>query len=374
MRWVLIREACVEAWKQRISTILVMVVTALTCMAVLLVFGQGAAQVKRLNDDLDSQGVRLFTVTQQHGDPAITAQTMAAIRATSSVETAVAVSGVSDVTNARIPGGQRVPMWTVDDPSRIIDAPNLRPGTAAVSSRSQALLGLEIASGAVVDSVGIQTVDVVSPFVPRPGFERLADGVVAAGPPVDSELNTQAAGSDHQEGLYRQVWVIVDDVTHLEGAQRAVASILGADANPGNFRISTALGLAEISSRFSGNAAEHNRTLLLVMLAAGAAFTAIVALADVLLRRKSLGRRRALGARRSDIVVLCSWRIAVPAAVGVVIGTAVTALYSAFALEAIPLSYVCAIGILVELAAACASIPPALWAAYRDPVSVLRSP
>ena len=120
--------------------------------------------------------------------------------------------------------------------------------------------------------------------------------------------------------------------------------------------------------------ATFGRTLLLGVLGGGALLVAIVTLADVLVRRKDLGRRRALGATRGAILFLVVLRTLAPALLGAALGVA-AGLYATSRLGAMPpWPFTLGTATLALLAASVAAIPPALYAATRDPVRVLRTP
>jgi putative ABC transport system permease protein len=99
-----------------------------------------------------------------------------------------------------------------------------------------------------------------------------------------------------------------------------------------------------------------------------------VVLADVLVRSKDLGRRRALGATRGTIISLVTLRTLGPALLGAALGTGL-GIYLTHRLDATPpWQFTTGTATLALLAALAAAIPPALYAATRDPVRVLRTP
>ncbi len=107
------------------------------------------------------------------------------------------------------------------------------------------------------------------------------------------------------------------------------------------------------------------------MLATGAILVGVVAFADVLLHRRDIGRRRALGAPRWAVTALVVLRTTLAATGGALVGS-VTALVIADARipHAPSWSFGLATAILAVLAVAIATMPPALIAAGADPVTV----
>lgn len=134
--------------------------------------------------------------------------------------------------------------------------------------------------------------------------------------------------------------------------------------------------LAWFDCRFerSFSAGDYGRGLLLLTLGAGAVLVAVVVLAEVLLRRRDLGRRRALGASQWGLVGLVVARTVVAAVPGALLGAVGGAVIAAIWAQPPPLEFTCAVTVLTGLVSGIAAIPPAFLAAVRDPVGVLRTP
>ena len=88
-------------------------------------------------------------------------------------------------------------------------------------------------------------------------------------------------------------------------------------------------------------------------------------------RRRDFGRRRALGASRSAIVALVVTQTAIVAALGAAVGSFLIQRWTGSGPDP---SFALAVATLVILAALVSAVPPALVAAYRDPVRILRVP
>lgn len=110
------------------------------------------------------------------------------------------------------------------------------------------------------------------------------------------------------------------------------------------------------------------------MLGSGALLVSIVAFADVLIRRSDLGRRRALGATRSTITALVMGRNTAPALLGAALGTVAGLIFTYRAGRVPPLEFTIGTAALSILAAILGSAIPAVFAATRDPVRILRTP
>jgi putative ABC transport system permease protein len=117
------------------------------------------------------------------------------------------------------------------------------------------------------------------------------------------------------------------------------------------------------------------RNLILATLAASLVLTALVVYGSVTLRRQDFGRRRALGAGRSTITSLAAVQYSVVSILGAVVGTIAGSVIVHRLTDSYPNPrFTVAIAGLAILATNGASIPPAVVAAFRDPVRVLRVP
>ena len=134
-----------------------------------------------------------------------------------------------------------------------------------------------------------------------------------------------------------------------------------------------ARALAAGNATITGELAGLGRSLLLLILGAGAFFVAIVVLADVLIRRRDLGRRRTLGIGRADLVLLVAVRTAAPAVLGAVVGAGTGYAVVVGQGGALGLDFVAGVAVLAALTAVAASLLPAAFAAFRDPVRVMRT-
>lgn len=101
----------------------------------------------------------------------------------------------------------------------------------------------------------------------------------------------------------------------------------------------------------------------------------LVVWAVVLLRRKDLGRRRALGASRLMIIGLTVGQVAVLTLLGAGIGAGVaSAIMVALGQPVPPWDFHVAVSVALVSASTLLCIVPALWAAQRDPLTELRVP
>ncbi|MDQ3276010.1 MAG: hypothetical protein M3Q39_13540, partial [Actinomycetota bacterium] len=116
-------------------------------------------------------------------------------------------------------------------------------------------------------------------------------------------------------------------------------------------------------------------TLMLGVLAAGLLLVALTLIGAVSQRRRDFGRRRALGASRSTVVTLVLLQTSAAALVGVAAGALAGLLLVNRLAGSLPSpGFTFGVVVLTMLTALLAAVPPAVLAAYRDPVRILRVP
>ncbi len=363
--WVLVREAVATTWANKVPSALVCFLVAVMCATTLATVGRTAAAEAQVAQRLDAAGSRVLVVTDARDGGLVPEAIVDQTRALSTTERAVGVVIPVDVTNAVIgAGGTKVPAWAVvGDLADVVELTAgrwPRPGEALVSASAQAELGMDhpIGSAAVDDATAVTEHSIVGAFTPREPFGDYAAGVVIAAP------EGTVADSLH---------VVVTDSGVAQAAQSAVLGLI----DPPSFEaitVQSPVGLAELQAEVAGDLGNFGRALLLGVLAAGAVLVAIVVLADVLVRRQDLGRRRALGATRTTILSLVLTRTLAPALLGAVLGTAGGLWLAGYWAATPPWDFTVGTATLATLAALTSAIPPALYAATRDPVRVLRTP
>ncbi|USQ81881.1 permease [Ornithinimicrobium faecis] len=361
----LLREAASTAWANKVPTALVAMLVAIMCATTLATVGRTAAAEQQVADRLDAAGSRVLVVTDTRGGELISPAVVQQTHGLSVTERAVGVQIPVDVVNLVVgQGGTRVPAWTIDgDLSEVLTLTAGRwpgPGEALVSAQAQAALGMDHPVGGVqlASSTQVGDYSVVGAFEPREPFGQYAAGlVIAAEPGVVSD----------------SLYVVVTDSSVASAAQSAVLGLV-APPDFDSVSVDSPVALAELQAEVAADLGTFGRTLLFGVLGAGALLVAIVVLSDVLVRRKDLGRRRALGATRGTIVAMVIARTLLPALLGAGIGTA-AGLWVADRFAALPpWEFTTGTAILALLAAIASAILPALYAATRDPVRVLRTP
>lgn len=364
----LIREAITAARASRIPTLLVTLVVAAMCFAAVATVGRQAAVEAAVADELAGAESRLLTVTETNSSGVLNVPTVALLARLSSTQAVVARDLPIDAINGALgPGSTRVAVTglhgTIDAALQLTGGRFPGPAEVIIPEAMLTTLGLEAPVGYLEATDGTQWA-IVGSFIPLAPFSDL--GSMAVTLPGDSPRGLAGAAS------YQQVRIVAATVADVTAVHRATLAVIAAD--PTEIQVSSALAAAATSQSVAGQLAGFGRALLLLILGVGAFFVAVVVLADVLIRRRDLGRRRTLGITRGDLIALVALRTSLPALVGALLGAAGGYLLVTRDAGAVPLDFTLAVAVLGSLTAALACLPPAAFASRRDPVEVMRTP
>ncbi len=188
-----------------------------------------------------------------------------------------------------------------------------------------------------------------------------------------TELDTGVVLAPAEPAAATTLYVVATSAASVRDAQALVLGVI-APAQADDLAVRSPTTLADLQGQIGADIGTFGRQLMLLVLGGGALLTAVVVLADVLVRRTDLGRRRALGATRGTVVALVVLRTAIAAVAGAIAGTTVGWLIAARWDTAPPGDFAAGTMILTVLTAVLAAVPPAVLAATRDPVQVLRTP
>jgi putative ABC transport system permease protein len=360
----LLAESARTAAAQRVTSVLVAVLCAAMCSVTMLTVGSTAAAEAQVLSRIDSAGSRLLVVTDKKNAGLVTPAVVDMLGGLDTVDRVLGVDRPFDVTNQAIgDGGFRAAAWrllgAIPAAVTLIDGRWPQPGEALVSSSGQRTLGLASPAGAVTSFEGHEY-PVVGSFAARSPFEFLNDGLLVV--PMKDDLSAVNA-----------LFVVVASASAAQTTERTVIEALGPTDLAG-LTIQSPNALADLQQVIGGDLGGFSHQLLLVTLGAGAFLLAVVTLAEVLLRRRDLGRRRALGATRLGLVTLVVARTTLPALPGVAVGLLVGGLLAARMSQLPPWDFIAGTGTLTLITAALAAVPPAVVASRRDPVAVLRTP
>jgi putative ABC transport system permease protein len=229
-----------------------------------------------------------------------------------------------------------------------------------VGPNAAASLGLAQGAGAV--EVGQRTIPVVAGFQACDALADLNASVLVM--PVESDTSASV----------RSIRVLARFPGAVAPLAAAILDVLGPDS-AGKVSLQTSSALADVRSAVGGELGQYSRRLVLAAFGAGLVLVALVTYAAITQRRQDFGRRRALGATRTDIVAMVAIQSALTGGLGAGVGLALGSLIVLRMTGGPPdAAFLGAVMVLATYASVLAAIPPALAAALRDPVRVLRVP
>lgn len=354
----LLVEATRSAAAQPVATTVVTLIIAGVCAAILATTGQTVRAEQDILARIDAAGTRSVVITDVNGTAAISSAAVERIGRLEGVEWVIGLGPATDVRSVGnqdgSPAALRVIYGGIPPQLQLTQVP--KPGEAVVGPRAQRTLGLLLPYGGVV---GASDYAVVGGFQAEPPLDFLDRSLV-----VRSDL----------PGQVRSIHILVTDPS-LVTAVTTAALTLVAPEDPTSIGIETSETLAAVRAAVRGELGSFSRNLITLVLGVGLVLTALSVYGAVTSRRRDFGRRRALGASRLFILGLVTAQTLFAAILGVLIGTGVITVVLGATTGVLPdAEFTTAIGVLAILSALIAALPPALLAAYRDPIRVLRVP
>lgn len=355
-------EAGAIARSAPVASAVVAVVAAIMCVAVFATAGRAAVTEAEVVARIDEAGSRLITMTTT-GAEMMPADVVAHAGRLEEVSWALGLGPVADVRNAWVDGESAPGRGVVGLPVPDLALDSGRwpvGGEAVVSARSARTLGLAAAAGAVVDRSGGAVTSVVGSYTAVGALAGIDHLVLRGQGPGDTTVTS--------------VYVLAADVRDVPALAVVLREISGVE-DQGDLVVTTSQALVDLSEVVSGRLGAFSRELAAGALVAGGGFVAVTMLSIVAGRRRDMGRRRALGASRSALVMLVAAQAGIPAAAGAILGTLIGIVVADRQAGAVPaLGFCVAVPLLAVLASLVGAVPAALAAAWRDPVRILRVP
>ncbi|MFZ5869164.1 MAG: ABC transporter permease, partial [Actinomycetota bacterium] len=301
---VAVRDALLAARGQRVASVVSALVVAGATTAILATTGQTVATERRVLSQINSPAGRLVVLTDDENRAHVDATSVAAIATLDGVEWVMGLGQARDVTNAAVPAGTAVPARRVFGswPTALEVAAYRSPadGDALVGPQAAQRLGLPEPIG------GITATGLHAPVV----------GEFTAGEPL-TDLNTSVLiHADATRGdQVRTIWFSVENVRDIDALTRAATAVLIAE-DPSRLSARTNTNLAELQQVIGSQLAQTSRRLVWLALAAGMVLITVTQFGAVAQRARDYGRRRALGATRTGILVHVLLQVGLCAAVG----------------------------------------------------------
>lgn len=358
-------ELFAESWRAmraaRVPTTVIVLLCAAMSAASILTVGRTAAADQQLENRLESAGSRLLEIKATKPD-VIVVEDLHATASLSITDQALGILEVKDVVNAAIGDGEptaaSIYSGEIKDIAVITDGRAPLPGEAIITSEGLARLNFDTYFGALQTSDGT-TYPLVGVYEPREPFDTIGYALIN--------------GSADQNTSLSSLTLVATSAASATSLQDiAIATIAPADNS--DIEVRSPQTLAALQTELRNDFGNYSTSLFLMILFGGGLLLAIVVFADTLLHRKDFGRRRALGISRSELVALVTLRTSLAAFAGTAFGCGASWLITKQVNATPPLDFTIAIGVLVFLCCTAAAALPALVVAYRDPVSVLRTP
>ncbi len=176
------------------------------------------------------------------------------------------------------------------------------------------------------------------------------------------------------EGGVSTIVVLARGPNVVESLQTSIASVLD-PTDPSKVSIESSATLASLRDLVDSQLGGLGWALVLLVFTLAGILVAAVSFAFVVLRRRDFGRRRALGASRRWIVALVATQGLMSGLLGVVVGTLAGVVTLLVWRQPLPgADFVVALGLLALFVSVSGSLPPALYAASREPLRELRIP
>jgi putative ABC transport system permease protein len=346
------------ARSQPVLSVVIALIAAATVIVTLATAGRTVSTQRAVLARFDTLALTVLLITDEEGRAGLDAADVARVRRLSGVDWALGVGPVIDVRTAGL-RGTPVSSRVIVGGSDLLDVDQPVDGQAYVARPSQAALGLVTTSGAV-ETVGGAQFPVVGRFQAAGPLAELEDSVLVVDQSYDGPLRRLYLHATNPDDLLNVAAAAVLAVGDRDGARP---------------RVEVSADVAAIRSAVRGELGGASRATVLQALAAGLVLGALTIFSGVQARRRDFGRRRALGATRGQLLALVVTQVLLAAIPGCAVGAVVGSVVSRQLAGTWPgLAYPAAIAVLGTLMLALAALPPALVAAYRDPVAAIRVP
>lgn len=355
-----------------IRSLVTFAIVVLAAAAVAITTGRSDAARTELVARLDAPQARVIRIVDRTGGAEMKADALMRVQALSSVDWAIALGRVGELgRNAGLlesagagNGGEPIGIrrfWGSLDESPLAALEMGRPARGnevIVGSRAFESLGLTTSAGTIAgerqELVGIV------------GKMRFVD-------PID-DLNSYALvrGTDRATGTVSEFVVLAASSSAVETLVDLLPSVI-APQDVSALGIERAAELVRIRDELALQVNELNAAVLIASLSGSAALLMVNLFGAIAERRREFGLRRTQGATRSTIAALVLLEVTALAAAGalagVTAGTVMIAWQTGLVLD--PLLGA-AIAALLLVAGVVGALPPALAAAYREPLYALR--
>ena len=357
--------------RHRIRSTVTVVVVALAVAVVVGTTGRTDATRRSLLARLEDPSARLIRVVDRSGQANLSPDAVERLQALSSVAWVVGLSPAGPLARNPSAGGPRQGyasdavgsrlFWGDLDGGPLIQRASGRAplaGEAVVGERARSALGLADSVGPL-DDENRGPLAVVGSLTARSPAENLGAYVLIRGSASDGPIT--------------ELLILARSSAEVEPLVARLPSLLSAE-DAGALGVDRAAELLALRGGLAAEVGSLNSAVLLGSLISSVLLIAAILYGAVEERRREFGLRRSQGATRSTIGTLVVMEASLLALTGTAAGAVAGSIAVAVQTGVVPdPNLTLAIGALVTLSAVVGSIPPALSAALREPLYVLRS-
>jgi len=355
--------------RRRARSAVAIVVVALAVAVVVGTTGRTDARRRSLLARLEDPAARLIRVVDRGGQASLTPDTLETIRSVGSVSWALGLSPAGPLGRNPSSGDPRRGYAREAVGTRLYWGPLLGGPLIHLTAGREAAAGEAIAGDRAADTLGLAdrlgTVDDES---------RGAVAVVGSASAISPVENLEAyvfIRGDEEEGPITEVLILVRSASEVEPLVERLPSLLPAGGE--SVGVDRAAALLGIREELAADLDGLNAAILFGSVAFCALMTAAILYGAVEARRREFGIRRAQGASRSTIASLVIFEAFLLSSVGALAGGIAGAVVVVLQTGVVPDPLLAAaVGTIVCLSAVAGSIAPALGAALRQPLYVLR--
>ncbi len=344
---------------QPITTALIVIVAAVTSLGVLATTGRTVVAEQQLLSALDDTGARTVEVRSVDGIAAIPPAAVARVAAISGVEWVIGLSRPTDLRSTASPDLRAPSIRVVGESPALAVPPQWSQPALFVSPISGARIGLTAGAGSVGTPFG-QSLTVYGTFTGTPPLEDMNQFIVVK--------------DDNAPDLLDRLVLEVTDIGVVNSVSSAIPHALGTAATAGS-TVAEPQALLDARQVVEGKIGSWGRQVVLGALYGALILCSLTVFTGVAARRRDFGRRRVLGASRGQLVALVVVQSLWAALAGLAVGTPIGLAVLTLSVGTLPRwGFPTGIAIFTLGAIAIASLPPAIIAAYRDPIRALRVP
>ncbi len=343
------------------TTLVLALVTLAMTATTLLTAGRASAAEREVLNSVDEAGPRLVVLTVSEPSPGIDAAGLVRLADVAQVQWVLGLGAARDVraaSGSRANVAARDLLTPLPAEVQVVLGRAPLPGEAVVGGRPQEALRLLEPAGAVLDA----------------GRARAVVGrFTSSGAIADLDRLVLVQPEDPAAEPATLVYLLARNADDVAGIVEQVTALAGVDRDV--LAIQTSPELVTLGQVLTGQLGALSRQLALGATAAGLVLVSLTMTLALTSRRRDYGRRRALGANRSALVALTLCEAAIPVLAGVALGTPLGLVVVARWTGTTPTAtFVVADALLVILTGTAAAVPPAVAAATRDPMRILRVP